>query len=68
MISLPVSPETEQMLLKLSESEKKTLALMVNAFVARPKRSMSQVMESMAEYAKKQGLDMNKLDELLNEE
>jgi hypothetical protein len=68
MISLPVSPETEQMLLKLSESEKKTLALIINSFVARPKRTMPQVMESMAKYAKKQGLDMNKLDELLNEE
>ncbi|UXE65026.1 MAG: hypothetical protein KA713_10980 [Chryseotalea sp. WA131a] len=68
MISLPITPETEQMLLKLSDSEKKTLALIVNSFVARPKRTMPQVMDSMTGYAKKQGLDVNKLDDLLRGE
>jgi hypothetical protein len=56
------------MLLKLSDSEKKTLALIVNSFVARPKRTMPQVMDSMTGYAKKQGLDVNKLDDLLRGE
>jgi hypothetical protein len=68
MISLPITPETEQMLLKLSRSEKKTLALIINSFVARPKRTMPQVMDSMTEYARKQGLDLSKLDDLLKGE
>lgn len=68
MITLPISPETEQLILKLSENEKKVLALIVNSFVARPKRTMPQVMDSMADYAKRQGLDLNQLGDLLKED
>lgn len=68
MISLPLPPETEQLIMRLSDKEKNALALMIQAFVARPKRTMPQVMDDMAEYAKRQGLDLNKLDDLLNNE
>ncbi len=68
MISLPIPPETEQLIMRLSDKEKSALALMIQAFVARPKRTMPQVMDDMAEYAKRQGLDLNKLDGLLNDE
>lgn len=68
MISLPISSETEQLISKLSDNEKKTLALIINSFVARPKRTMPEVMDNMAEYAKQQGLDLKKLEDLLNEE
>lgn len=68
MISLPISSETEQLISKLSDNEKKTLALIINSFVARPNRTMPEVMDNMAEYAKRQGLDLKKLDDLLNDE
>jgi hypothetical protein len=68
MTSLPLPPETEQLIMRLSDKEKSALVLMIQAFVARPKRTMPQVMDDMAEYAKRQGLDLNKLDDLLNNE
>ena len=68
MISLPLPPETEQLIARLSASEKKTLSLLIQAFVTRPKRSMNQVMDDMAKYAKAKGLDLNKLDDLLKGE
>ena len=68
MISLPLPPETEQLIARLSASEKKTLSLLIQAFVTHPKRTMSQVMDDMTLYAKRQGLDTNKLDDLLKDE
>jgi hypothetical protein len=65
MISLPLPPETEQLIAKLSDEEKKALSTMIWAFLNRPKRSMSQVMDDMAKYAKSKGLDLDKLDDLL---
>ena len=41
---------------------------MIWAFVNRPKRSMNQVMDDMAKYAKAKGLDLDKLDDLLKGE
>ncbi len=68
MISLPIPPETEKLILALSDRDKSTLSLMIQAFVSRPKRSMPQVMDDMAEYAKRQGLNTGMLDDLLKEE
>ncbi len=68
MISLPLPPETEQLISRLSEEEKKALSTMIWAFVNRPKRSMNQVMDDMAKYAKAKGLDLDKLDDLLKGE
>ena len=36
MISLPLSPETEQLIEQLSEVEKKALSAMIQAFLAQP--------------------------------
>jgi hypothetical protein len=68
MISLPISPETEKLIERLPEKEKKTLSLLIQAFVTQPKRSMTQVMDDMADYAKKRGLDINNLDNLMKDE
>ena len=68
MITLPISSEMEKLIEQLPENEKKTLSLLIQAFVSRPKRTMSQVMDSMANYAKKEGLDKDKLDDLLSDE
>jgi hypothetical protein len=64
-IQIPLSPEVEQLVAHLSESEKKTLSLIISAFVARPNRSMPQVMEDMSRYSKKQGLRDEDFDGLL---
>ena len=68
MISLPLPAETEQLIVLLTDHEKKALALMIQAFVAKPNRSMAQVMDDMAAYAKRQGLTPDKLNDLLKEE
>ncbi len=68
MISLPISPETEKLIEQLPDNEKKTLSLLIQAFVTRSKRTMSQVMDDMADHARKRGLDKDKLDELLRDE
>jgi hypothetical protein len=68
MISLPLPPETENLIARLSDEEKKALSTMIWAFVNRPKRSMSQVMDDMANYAKAKGLDLDKIDDLLKQD
>jgi hypothetical protein len=68
MVTLPISPETEKLIEQLPESEKKTLSLLIQAFVTRPKRNMSQVMDDMADYAKKAGFTKDKLDDLLKDD
>jgi hypothetical protein len=68
MISLPLPSETEQLIARLSDQEKNTLSLMIQAFVAKPKRSIGQVMDDMTSYAKRQGLTPEKLDDILKAE
>ncbi len=51
-----------------AEKEKKSLALLINAFVAHPERNMGQVMDDMALYAKKQGLDTGNINTLLDDQ
>jgi hypothetical protein len=68
MISLPLSPETELLVARLSDDDKRTLSLIIQAFVRKPERTMSQVMDDMALYAKRQGLPIDKLDDLLKSE
>ena len=68
MTTLPISPETERLIQQLTDNEKKSLSLLIQAFVTRPKRTMSQVMDDMSEYARKKGLDKDKLDDLLKDE
>jgi hypothetical protein len=68
MISLPLSPEIEEQIELLSENEKRSLSRLIQAFVVKPKRSINQVMDDMAVYAKKQGLDLNELPTLLGDQ
>ncbi len=68
MISLPVSPETEQLIVMLSDREKNALSIIIQAFVTRSKRTLPQVMDDMAEYAKRQGLSLDKLEDLLEDD
>jgi len=68
MISLPLSPEIEEQIELLSENEKRSLSRLIQAFVVKPKRSINQVMDDMALYAKKQGLDLNELPTLLGDQ
>lgn len=68
MISLPLPSETEFLINRLSEKEKKVLALMIQAFVAKPKRDIAHVMDEMTAYARRQGLTPEKLDDILEHE
>jgi len=68
MITLPITPETEKLIEQLPDDEKRKLSILLQAFVKRPKRTMSQVMDDMTEYARKKGLDKSKLDDLLKYE
>jgi hypothetical protein len=65
-IQIPLEPEIEQLASRLSDAEKKALSLIISAFVARPTRSISQVMDDMALYAKKQGLKDDEIEGLVN--
>jgi hypothetical protein len=67
MISLPLSIETEALIQRLSAEEKKRLAFLIQAFVSQPVRPISQVMDDMAEYAQKKGLNPDHLDGLLKD-
>jgi hypothetical protein len=67
MISLPLSIETEVLIQQLSAEEKKRLALLIQAFVSRPSRPIAQVMDDMAEYAQKKGLNPDQLNGLLKD-
>jgi len=67
MISLPLPIETQALIESLTPNEKKRLALFIQAFVTKPARPISQVMDDMAEYARKQGLTPDKLDDLLKD-
>jgi hypothetical protein len=66
-IQIPLDPEIEQLASRLSDAEKKTLSLIISAFVARPTRSISQVMDDIAFYAKKQGLKNDEIEGLVEE-
>lgn len=66
-IQIPLKPEIEQLASRLSDSEKNALSLIISAFVARPTRSISQVMDDMADYAKKHGLKEDEIDGLVRE-
>ncbi len=67
MISLPLSPDVEERVAHLPENEKVSLSLLINAFVTKPDRSLAQVMDDMALYAKQQGLNVEDLPTLLSD-
>lgn len=65
MISLPLTQDIEHLIEKLPESEKKSLSLLIRAFVLAPQRNIGQVMDDMATYARSKGLTQDELDDLL---
>jgi len=66
-ISIVVNDDAAQKFMLMSNREKETVFQLVNEIIE-DTRTLEQVMEDMSVYAKKQGLSLNKLDEILNEE
>lgn len=66
-ISIEVSDSAAERFLLMPESAKKNLSKMFTEIVE-DKRTILEVMEDIGEYARKQGLTQEKLDELLRDE
>jgi hypothetical protein len=62
-----VNDSAAQKFMLMSNKEKESVSLLVNEIIA-DTRTLEQVMDDMAKYAKKQGLTPDKLDEILNED
>jgi predicted CopG family antitoxin len=65
-INIRVSDKAAEEYLRMNEEEKNRLSQLFNELV-KDKRTLLQVMDDMSEYAKKQGLTPEILDELLND-
>jgi predicted CopG family antitoxin len=65
-INIMVSDKAAEKFLSMNEEEKNRLSQLFNEMVE-DKRTLLQVMDDMSEYAKKQGLTPEILDELLND-
>jgi predicted CopG family antitoxin len=65
-INIRVSDKAAKKFLSMNEEEKNRLSQLFNEMVE-DKRTLLQVMDDMSEYAKKQGLTPEILDELLND-
>ena len=66
-ITLEISDELADRFSKLSEKEKNDMAEMIDLLMG-DTRSLRQVMDDMSEYAQKQGLTPEILEELLKKE
>lgn len=66
-ISIQVKNETAEKMERLPDNKKMELSQMIDLWVMEPKPIL-QVMEELGEYAAKQGLTKEKLDDLLNDE
>jgi hypothetical protein len=66
-ISIQVKNETAEKIELLPDNKKIELSQMIDLWVSGPKPIL-QVMEELGEYAAKQGLTKEKLDDLLNNE
>lgn len=67
VISIQVKNETAEKMELLPDNKKLELSQMIDLWVSGPKPIL-QVMEELGEYAAKQGLTKEKLDDLLNDE
>jgi hypothetical protein len=65
-ISIQVKNETAEKIEQLSDKKKLELSQMIDLWVLEPKPIL-QVMEELGEYAAKQGLTKEKLDDLLKD-
>jgi hypothetical protein len=66
-ISIQVKNETAEKIERLPDNKKMELSQMIDLWVSEP-RPILQVMEELGEYAAKQGLTKEKLDDLLKDE
>jgi hypothetical protein len=66
-ITIQVKDETADKIEQLPEDKRKQLSKLVEIWVSAQKLIL-QVMEELGEYAKKQGLTKDKLDDLLKDE
>jgi len=66
-ISIQVKNETAEKIELLPDNKKIELSQMIDLWVSEPKPIL-QVMEELGEYATKQGLTKEKLDDLLKDE
>jgi hypothetical protein len=66
-ISIQVKNETAEKMERLPDNKKKELSQIIDLWVSEPKPIL-QVMEELGEYAAKQGLTKEKLDDLLKDE
>ena len=66
-ISIQVKNETAEKMERLPDNKKMELSQMIDFWVSGTKPIL-QVMEELGEYAAKQGLTKEKLDDLLNDE
>lgn len=67
LINLLVKDDTAKLVEQLSEDNRMLLTRLIELWVSKPK-PLIQVMEELGEYASKQGLTKEKLDELLETE
>ena len=66
-ISIKVNDKLAARYKQLSENEKQGISYLLNEIMDDP-RSLSEVMEDMAKYAKNKGLTQEELNEILNED
>jgi hypothetical protein len=66
-ITLQVNDDTAKKVEQLSEERKEQLSKIIDLWISEP-RPILKVMEEMGEYAARQGLTKEKLDELLADE
>jgi predicted CopG family antitoxin len=66
-ITIEVNDNAAERFFKMSNKEKKNVANIVIELI-KDTRSLDQVMDDMAIYAKEHGLTPEKLDEILNED
>jgi hypothetical protein len=66
-ISIKVGDDTAEKIEQLPDDQKMQLSRLIDLWVSKPKPVL-QVMEELGEYAAKQGLTIEKLDNLLKDE
>ncbi len=66
-INIRISDKAAEKYLSMNEQEKYRFSQLFDELLE-DKRTLLQVMDDMSEYAKKQGLTPDKLDEILNDD
>lgn len=66
-ININVNDKAAKRYFKMSDKEKESVSMLVNDLI-NDTRTLDQVMDDMAKYAKKQGLTPEKLNEILNDD